>query len=204
MTNWMKDVYLHELTHHTNYTIPFSNYIGYDQYPVQDIDLLGEERSFKYYNMKFADQEESQMSREDLIDPHIVYVGLFKILRYDIQEPYVYIAISLDYNEIIVGNTLDNTIPLMYPVQQSEFIGLEVDNMYPGQLERNHAVILRCDEGEPCLAVLMETTPKGEIRFVLGDECMSLVDKDKFEERTLKNDLDIIETRESIMKGIKL
>lgn len=205
MTKWMKDTYLHELTHQTNFTIPFSNYIGANQYPVQDIDLIGQERSFKYYNMKYVDQEESQMSREDLIDPHIVYVGLFKILRYDIQEPYTYIAISLDYNEIIIGSTLDNTLPAMYPVQQTEFIGLEVDNIYPGQLERNPAVVLRCDEGEPCYTVLMETMSNGKVRFILGDECMSLVDRDKFiNNRTLKNDIEIAELRKSLMKGIEI
>lgn len=205
MTNWKKDTYLHQLSHHTNYTIPVSNYLTTDRYPGQASNKINSMMSLKFHDRRIADQEDSQLYRENIEDEHTVYTRVFRILRYDLHPPYYVIAITEDGKYLTVGDSrCTDTQVTVYPWQQSKFIGMRVQNLYPESKDWNEAYILRCDHSEPCYTVMMEVLPEiNRVRFVLGDECMTKIDKDAWVAREEKSDSEIASIRLNIIGGKK-
>lgn len=125
-------------------------------------------------------------------EDQIVQQKSFIILRADISFPYRYIAISTDYTRVIVGsmdaenNTIADYIVPVAAYQLDDYIGLVVNDMYAGSIYYNPANVIAVDDSEPCYSILMEecsvvnTETKFKkndkyIRFVLGDECMSVI-----------------------------
>lgn len=186
-----------KITKHSNLMIPFSDNVTALEFPEQNKQLLNTIVTLQYRNRYIADKRSVNIPscgrpKDDIPfieagistgDDNIIFSNDFRILRADITKPYKYIAISVDYKDIIVGTmTEEGEINKeIYPVtmfQMSEYIGLKTINMYVGKLDLTEAVVLSIDNGEPCNAVIMEYIDKNTniVRFVLGDECFSVID----------------------------
>lgn len=170
MVQQEKDKLLHLYTRHTNLSIPYSDYVGYDKFPEQNKDMLGKIITIKYYNIdhyKDTYNEKEDTNKDD------IYTADCIVLRFDIVEPYRLITISRDGCYIFISDSRKyDTVVAQYPVQMSEYIGVKVKDQYAGVLKEIDAVTLRVDDGEPCYSVIMEYIGD-KIRFVLGDECFS-------------------------------
>lgn len=184
MVEKLKDDLLLRRTRHTNLQVPHSGYVSYDTYPEQDTLLLGTTVIQKYRNLNIADLTEEELSKTDNkydknsreITKDNVYTDEFKILRFDIEEPYIMISISTDYRYMLVCNSRKYLETVCeYCIQLDEYIGLTVFNQYPGTLEERKGITLSVDNGEPCNAVIAEIMENNSIRFVLGDECQSIL-----------------------------
>ena len=110
------------------------------------------------------------------------YEDPFIILRADAEKPFRLIAVSKDYSKIIVnstevidGNYLFLTKVSEYPIQMNEYIGLQCEDQYAGDIASLNSVTLRVDECEPCYSVLMEYVSDNKVRFILGDEVISKI-----------------------------
>lgn len=191
------DVLLHRrITKHSNLMIPFSDHVTAFKFPSQNEQLINTTVTLKYRDRYIADKEAYSISnskrpkddtlcmppgtmKEDIGD--IIFTGEFRILRADRSAPFIFIGISTNYKYIVTGKTDENGIlENIYPVamfQMSEYVGLCVTNMYFGKLDMTDAVVLASDHGEPCNAVIMEylDDKKKQVRFVLGDECFSVL-----------------------------
>lgn len=125
-------------------------------------------------------------------EDQIVQQKSFIILRADISFPYKYIAISTDYTRVISGimnvetNTIADYIIPVAAYQLDDYIGLAVNDMYAGSIYYNPANVIAVDDSEPCYSILMEECSEEDsitkfkkdekyIRFVFGDECMSVI-----------------------------
>lgn len=192
-----EDILLHrDITKHSNLMIPFSDHVTAFKFPQQNKELLNTIVTLQYRNRYIADKEAVNIPslnrpKDDVVfreadikegDENIIFKGNFIILRADISEPYKYIAISTDYNHIVIGKMtseglIDNSIYPVTMVQMTEYIGLCVTNMYFAKLDLTDAIVLSVDGGEPCNAVIMEYIDKDKniVRFVLGDECFSVI-----------------------------
>lgn len=190
------DILLHKsITKHSNLMIPLSEYVTAFKYPTQNEQLINTTVTLKYRDRYISDKDSyhvpsSGRPKDDAPfkkpgdmkgEEDIIFTGKFKILRADTSAPFIFIAVSTDYKHIVTGKTDENGILAhVYPVamfQMSEYIGLCVIDMYFGALELTDAVILAVDNGEPCNAVIMEyiDKDKNQVRFVLGDECFSVI-----------------------------
>lgn len=212
------DILLHKRTHHTNLSVPFSNYISPIIFPEQDIDLLDTIIPVRYRNMYITDME---YSGPDKLDPHDIYTVNCRIIRCDKAEPFRMIVISIDYKFIFVMDSryYKEQVP-QYPIQLTEFIGVNHNNQYPGIIPEVKSITLRVDNGEPCYSVLAEFISDDTIRFLIGDECFSkLIDQHNIKTISftninidiLKNSYnkektidEIIEIRKSIFEGRKI
>ena len=179
--------YLHKLAHHTNLENPYSKYVSASIFPQQDSSKLGEVIELKYKNMNDAAEfiatgEEGKYPWYDYgeFDPHIK-TGQFTIVRFDLSEPYRFIAISLDGDVIVVSSTYDDKYLeeiTEYSIQYEEFNGLNITDKYNLTPEAEiNAISVRVDNGEPCYSVLAELLPNNYIRFVIGDEVTSIVNE---------------------------
>lgn len=202
---------LHKVTKHTNLMIPHSDYITATEFPEQISELLNTTISLYYRDHRYTDNEilrkeatkyykgEEISSRpsddtefvprpygpEDIEQPNDLFFKEFIVLRADTTAPYRFIAVSTDYNVMIISSTeiepvtqrykfLD--IVPVYPTQMNEYIGLAVYNKYPGEIPEIPAVTLRVDATEPCYSVLMEILGStGTVRFLLGDEIVTRI-----------------------------
>ena len=139
------------------------------------------------------------------------YEEPFIVLRADAEKPFRLIAVSKDYSKIIVnstevidGNYLFLTKVSEYPIQMNEYIGLQCEDQYAGDIVSLKSVTLRVDKCEPCYSVLMEYIGDNKVRFILGDEVMSkiIINKD---DRTFfrepLTDAEIITTRKLAIEG---
>ena len=180
---------LNKISHHTNIYQPFSKYISGELYPTQDRTKLGKLVSLKYINKYKSDIKhisDSPDIYEFTPEPYIdgVFVGNiitqdFIVLRYDITEPYYMIAISDDYNAMIVGDSRNyENVVHKYPQQLEEYLGLMVINHYcPSTYIRS--VVLACDSTEPCNSVIAEFYADSErsdyVRFIIDTEVESII-----------------------------
>lgn len=198
------DKMLHTCTRHTNLTQPYSDYVKGDKYPEQYTSLLNTYVYIKYRNHYktdfFFDNNHKSIGRpsddtalerkyvadrpED-IDDTIISEEEFLVLRADKTEPYILIGVSKDYSKIIVNSTrisdesgdLDYLhIISSYPMQLNEFLGVQCQDHYVGEIPRILSIVIRCDEGEPCYTVLAELLGDNKVRFVLGDESQAIMD----------------------------
>lgn len=168
-----KDNLLFDHTKHTNVSVPMSQYVGYQKFPAQDPSMLNKVVDIKFRNMYIPDRE---ITGADQFEEHDIYTRKTRILRYDIDEPYVFIGCTLDYKFIFVSDTRYwRTKVVQYPIQFFEFTGINVLDQYYAQVNRLRGVTLRVDEGEPCHTVIAERYVDGTMRMVLGDECHSLL-----------------------------
>lgn len=209
------DILLHKATKHSNRMIPFSLNVSNDKYPAQNNNIVGTTRVLKYRDRFIATSENDEIP--DNGRPHddekfipfssltkendIIQQNSFIILRADIEPPYRYIAISTDYSKVITGmmvtmkssentyNDIDESIIPVATFQTNDYIGLVVEDMYPGSIYTIDADVIAVDSGEPCNVILMEYVDRNDekyrfnlinnqqhsVRFVFGDECMSKV-----------------------------
>ena len=174
MAKQNEDLLLHKLTRHTNLEMPFSNYVSIDNFPEQNKSMIGSTITLKYRNMYFVDIEDYE--GPDKYDPHEIYKSDCTVLRFDNTEPFRIIAISKNYEILLVGDSRTyNTAVLQYPIQLSEFIGIVCKDQYPGDIREYDSIPLRIDNGEPCYSVIVELLENDKRRIVLGDECFTKI-----------------------------
>ena len=183
---------LHRVLKHTNIEIPISDYITANTFPLQDNEKLNTYIELKYrllsmYKNSMMDRPSSgrphddntsghrEFGPEDIEQPDI-YTGEFRVLRYDIAEPYVLIAINNTNSMIIVNSTRpdDEDNPLYetkiseVAIQNNDAIGFVLENNY---LDDNiNGVLLSWDDTEPSKGVIMEYVSDTLVRFVLDEE----------------------------------
>lgn len=197
MVSRRTDRLFHKMTHHTNISQPFSKYLSGLKYPMQPGTELGRPVTLKYRNKYIPNISYISESSPDKqqFDPtpyeDKTFVGdiieqEFILLRCDMTEPYIMIAITDDYTAMIVGDSRDykNTV-YEYPKQIEEYLGLAVINQYFGSPNTLNAVVLSCDSMEPCQSIIAEFyagyDPSGQeyrtdyVRFVLESEVQSVV-----------------------------
>ena len=139
------------------------------------------------------------------------YEEPFIVLRADAEKPFRLIAVSKDYSKIIVnstevidGNYLFLTKVSEYPIQMNEYIGLQCEDQYAGDIVSLKSVTLRVDKCEPCYSVLMEYVDDNKVRFILGDEVMSKIIMNKDDNTFFREpltDSEIITTRKLAIEG---
>ena len=162
-----------------------------------------------------SDDSQQLEDREPLLyekeEKPFYYEEPFIVLRADAEKPFRLIAVSKDYSKIIVnstevidGNYLFLTKVSEYPIQMNEYIGLQCEDQYAGDIVSLKSVTLRVDKCEPCYSVLMENIGDNQIRFILGDEAMSKIimnqDDNTFFREPL-TDAEIITTRKLAIEG---
>ena len=184
MLREQQETLLHKVTGNNNLSTPYSPYIDMDSFPVQNTDLIG-----TIMNMMCHDQRILRAACDDNSPDAFDYPYYFpvecKVLRYDIEEPYVGIFVSTDYKYILVGDTTkleDPKYACVYPSQLNCYSGIDGFTMYHNiQKDDNilldhdlayRAITLRVDNGEPCYSVIMEYVEGNKVRFVLGDEAL--------------------------------
>lgn len=213
MPQQLEDILLHKLTHHTNLSVPYSDYISVDKFPKQDLSKLNTIRELKFRNYYRIDPEEDQLTNESKAEMHDIYTAKFLIVRCDIEEPYKLIGISEDYYHIIVQDSrhTDSDVVSIYPHQMSEYIGLKTSSQYPANFNHLDGVTLRVDNTEPCLSVIAEFIDEETVRFVLGDESFFKITGYYYKNSKALNELndfksleDIALLRKFIMKGKKI
>lgn len=193
------DVLLQDQIHHTNRTVPWSDYIKYKKYPEQDSQFVGKTISIRLRHLDEAENKD--------VDPPVsnIVVAKCKVLRCDKTEPFTMIAVTEDYKYILVGKVehfLNKSIVFKYPDQLTNYIGLWYSDQYFAEIDEREGAIIRCDNGEPCYTVLMERYLDGTVRFVLGDEVQARVSKDVVKE-IVRTEADIVKIRENLLKGAK-
>ena len=162
-----------------------------------------------------SDDTQQLEDREPLLyekeEKPFYYEEPFIVLRADAEKPFRLIAVSKDYSKIIVNSTeiIDGDYLFLtkvseYPIQMNEYIGLQCEDQYAGDIVSLNSVTLRVDKCEPCYSVLMENIGDNQIRFILGDEAMSKIimnqDDNTFFREPL-TDAEIITTRKSAIGG---
>ena len=127
---------------------------------------------------QLEDREPSLYEKEE---KPFYYEEPFIVLRADAEKPFRLIAVSKDYSKIIVNSTeiIDGDYLFLtkvseYPIQMNEYIGLQCEDQYAGDISLN-SVTLRVDKCEPCYSVLMEYVGDNKVRFILGDEAISKI-----------------------------
>lgn len=176
------DTLLHKLTQHSNVDLPISPYVGYDKFPEQNKDLLGNIVSIKVRDRNKVDVSTDDVSNEDDYDfdtTNNIWTYKFKIIRCDSTEPYRMICVSTDYTKVIVTDSRNyEEIVSVYPDQIDTYMGMKVDDQYIADTREYAGVVISCDNGEPCNSVIVESLPDtAQIRIVLEDECQSKIDK---------------------------
>ena len=186
------DILLHLLTKHTNLQVPFSDYVKSDKFPTQISELLNTEVNIKYRNYYETDLETGTRAAVIIRNGEKVSSRPSDdIQQLEDREPSLYekeekpfrlIAVSKDYSKIIVnstevidGNYLFLTKVSEYPIQMNEYIGLQCEDQYAGDITSLNSVTLRVDKCEPCYSVLMEYIGDNKVRFILGDEAISKI-----------------------------
>lgn len=182
MVQQLKDNLLHLRTKHTNLSIPYSKYVYGDTFPEQNMNYLNKTIIAKFKNMYiYENPDETKLTEYELAEDDCYYERKkkFKIVRCDKVEPFVMILISEDYDQVLVAdfNKFNENTVLNYPIQLDEYIGGEVQDQYVALATNISGVIIRADAHEPCCTVIMERTNDNNIRYVLGDECFSLLNK---------------------------
>lgn len=236
----LSDILLRKVSKATNTTSPHSDYIHEMTYPEQDADLLNTIVTMHYnshYRHNIADLIEPpaikiedghivstrpkddyqfltprHVSGTDIAEAVDVKEGEFRILRADKTAPFVLIAISTDYEQVLVSSTEFNEMhhykfldePSIYPTQKTEFYNIALQTHYMDENYINDvyydAIALRVDATDPALTVLMEYIDEDTVRFVLGDEVTG-IDNSKFDEENYISDKMIAEYRQSLLEG---
>lgn len=234
----LSDILLGEKTRETNITYSHSDFINAETYPEQIVELLGTKIDIPYntqYRCNIKDVlenpaikvvdgeivslrpdddyqfiENREITGTDTIDAVDVRIQGFTVLRVDKTEPNVFIAISNDYDTVVVSSTKINEMghytfldqPSIYPVQYNEFFGLRLLSHYMNDSFIDDVyydcMALRVDKTEPCLTVLVEFLPDNRMRFVLGDEVTG-IDNDTFDPENYISDQEISIYRQSIL-----
>jgi len=175
MVSRRTDRLLHKLTHHTNIEQPYSKYISGRKYPAQDIVMLGSIVRLRYKNRYIPDVVYHD-GYEQYTDNNI-YRGSFKVLRFDIEEPFKMIAVKDDYSIMITADsrTYEDVVHI-YSKQIEPYLGLYMHDQYfdtPDVIIK--AVLLRCDCTEPLNDIIAELYLNNTVRFVTGEEVQSIV-----------------------------
>ena len=236
----LSEVLLNYASKETNTTSPHSDYITPEKYPEQNHSLVNTVITLKFKNnykcnvvkalskpaVRIVDGEKISLRPHDdhqfinervIPDPdgdlnHDTWEDDFLILRADMNEPNVLIAISLDFSILLVSSTkindmghfefIDNVA--VYPIQYNEFFNTKIKTHYMDENFINdqylEAEILRIDKTEPCKIVLMEYINKenDEVRFVLGDEVTAIYEE---KSETYVNDASIADYRKNLLEG---
>jgi hypothetical protein len=200
LPNQLSDLLLHNLSHHTNLSRPYSKYIkSTDVFPKQNTELLDKLIMLRYIDGYRAHSMRDVVSagrpyddsdfnpdvdlNDEVDDPTQDYANnitsdMFWVVRADAEAPYKLIAISVDYNVILINRSdknqktndyFFNEIVSVYPQQRNDLIGLIGNNQYPGDKKENKSYVLRVDAGEPCESVILEQCGD-TMRFLLGSE----------------------------------
>lgn len=181
------DITLLSRIHHTNKTIPYSDYVSGAKFPKQDESILGECILLKFRNMYITDRE---YRNEEQFEEHDIYEKPFFILRCDMEEPFTVIGISMELDQIIVANYNNyKDAVYMYAIQMNEYIGAEVTIRYPGDTNLLKGTIISCDDGECCNAVIVENYTKDSIRVITDYEAEIVLDKDFSDQDLVEKEL---------------
>ena len=223
----------------TNTTLPHSYYINSGTYPAQNQNLVAQIVEIKYRNYYRVNTKEvleqpaitekdgvkiSLRPHDDTqflepielpdidMDSKDVWEDEFLILRADLDEPNVLIAISLDCSVILVGSTKTNELHhydfidniYIYPLQKNEFFNVPIQTHYMndkfvGDVYYN-AIALRVDDVDPAEAIIMEYLDEETVRFVLADE-VTVIDNNDVDDEDYVNDFNIADYRKNLLEG---
>lgn len=223
----------------TKTTLPNSRYVTADIYPEQNRSLLNKIFELTYQDqykcnvgkylgkpaIKYIDGKrvslrpdddnqfltERQISDIDGDRNNDVWANDFLVLRADIYDPYVFIAVSVDCSVVIVSSTKTNAMGHyefldnfdIYAIQYNEFFGRKIKTHYMDDNFINDvyldADILRIDKTDQCKIVLMEYL-NNKVRFVLGNEVTTIYCDDE-EPTEYINDYAIPDYRRNLLEG---
>lgn len=213
MVQQEKDILLHRLTHNTNLSVPYSDYVSSTTYPEQNTTLLGTIVPLKFRNM-YVVETKDPLTGPESIDPHDIYEIDCLIVRCDKGKPYRMIGVSEDYHFILLTDSRYYKEQVnIYPIQYTGLIGTKCKDQYPAQYNFIDGIILRADQGEPFCNIIAELIYEtGEVRFVTGDECFSKIINESnidllYSHETYykgKEFIRMINDRKSILEGVKI
>jgi hypothetical protein len=197
------DEKLHIPPKHTVREIPKSDYITTTEFPEQDTDILNTVVELDYRLSTFYDSE-NELSPEDHEETYYK-TGAFRVLRADKADPYVFIAISLDYKIMLVSSTLNisgtpiyaNTVT-SYPLQDDTYLGLETEDYYNSREAYNKGTIIAWSECEPTIGIIVEENNNNQFRLILDHEVTNKVIS---EDSNREYELDIVELRKNKLEG---
>lgn len=165
----------------TNITYPIKEYLTKDSFPDQDATKLNQ-----HLDIKYRDYTCSKDRCIRSLDNCRLKNAVIHVLRYDIVSPFIVIGISISGDSkgtlfVLKRNENDsvNNYIAIYPEQQYNYYhGYTKDYHYGYTTSDNFlpGYILRCDNGEPCYAVIAEITNDNKLRFILSDEAICIID----------------------------
>lgn len=236
----LSDILFHKKAKLTNTLFPHSDYVNHDSYPEQEAHLIGEIVELKFYSeyrcniakalgkaaVKIIDgekvslrpqddvqfMEDRTITGPDEVDAKDYWTKECLVLRADKGEPYVFIAVTTDYSEILVSNTKINELHhydfldkvTCYPLQDNNYYNINLQTHYMDDKfindEYYDAIALRVDRTEPCLSVIMEYIDDNTVRFILADETY-IIDNDEIDESRYIKDSDIPDYRRRLLEG---
>lgn len=236
----LSDRLLRDRAKQTNLRYSYSDYVTGGEYPEQLHELIGSTVHLSYVteykcniktrleapSVRIVDGEEISLRPEDdyqflkkvelngsdFDDAKDIFDDDFMVLRADATEPYVFIGISLNYENVVISSTEINEMShyrflddvTIYPLQFNEFFDIPVRTHYMNDKfvddVEYDAKILRIDKTEPNRAVLVEFVDEENIRFVLGDE-VNVVDNETFDSENYISDNMIAEYRRELLGG---
>lgn len=171
-------ILLSKLAKLNNFVKPYSGFVHQGTvtkttFPVQDSSkLLSEKRIY------YRDKNKCVLVGEEFESDHYAEHTNVLIIRYDLEDPYVFMGIDND-GRIFVGDTrtIDNeeTPILLYPEQQYKFYAISVQDVFRDMKDHLDGLVIRCDDAHPAYAVIMEYMSENLIRFVTCDEVLSKV-----------------------------
>ena len=160
----------------TNTTYPVKTYLSRDTFPLQDSTMIGRTIWCRVRNYIF-----NGVLRED--DEHHTEITKMYVVRYDAEPPYITIGVNGGY---VYYYKRKNNLPwdenniVQYPEQHKKHILAYTNDVYSDLNKTNgvSGVIVRCDESEPAIAIIVETTANNELRFITADEAICIITED--------------------------
>ena len=226
MIQALEDIYLHLQSRQTNLNIPYSDYVSYDKYPVQNLSLLNNIYKIKYrdnymMDMKALSYPSIERPYDDYpfiirseigpeyndSDEDYIHTKMFRIIRADLNDQHRAVMISEDYKTVLVCKSTGNDpdydmfyIVHEYPIQDNRLLGLSGKTLFFDNMSRD-AHTLAVDESNPLNSVIIEEMPDNVIRVILGDEVFfKILDEDIYSRRGLQ-DNSIPAMRQSYLEG---
>jgi hypothetical protein len=205
--------YLHKKFIHTNRSFPSCSYaMDYYKYPVQMQDVLNTEveLTYRYKDIYMQGYSTSRMptsgrpedDNQDVFDPRdsqeweekYTYTDTFRVLRADAEEPYKFVAMSIDCANIIVCDSRhwEETRCHIIPGQNKTYLGHMVKPYYIEKFDDEiftfvesipemrikpdvgyqEAYLYSADISEPGYCVVLTYWRDDRFKIYLDDECL--------------------------------
>jgi len=209
--------FLHERIKHTNQEFPVCDYIGQVKYPEQDSEKVGRIMNLtirlkNIKNQSYLTDEESAITTRPEDDNEVFDTGEsqeveetkiyttekpFLVIRFDTELPNKFVAISLDFEDVVVSTTdafdKEEAPVFEVPDQNVLYIGYKVKAKYLKKLDiedslkryveaiemgnfeaddYNESYILSCDLSEPAYSVIVQYLGATQYRVITDDECL--------------------------------